>query len=50
MYLFLNAWKQLADFKLLVLHSNTWNHFTECEQMINCENHYAYEIDKLETI
>ena len=27
--------KQMADAKLLLLHSNTWNHLTVRKQMIN---------------
>ena len=28
MYIYLNVWQQLIDVKLLLLHSNTWNHLT----------------------
>ena len=31
----LNAYKQMTDVKLLVLHSNTWNHLAVCKQMVN---------------
>ena len=36
MYIYLNVCKQMTDVKLLLLHSNTWNHLTVCKQMINC--------------
>ena len=35
MYIHLNACKQITDVKFLLLHRNTWNHFTVCKQMIN---------------
>ena len=28
MYIHLNVYKQMTDVKLLLLHSNTWNHLT----------------------
>ena len=28
MYIHLDVWKQMTDAKLLLLHSNTWNHLT----------------------
>ena len=28
MYIYLNVCKQMTDIKLLLLHSNTWNHLT----------------------
>ena len=28
MYIYLNVHKQMTDVKLLLLHSNTWNHLT----------------------
>ena len=28
MYIYLNVCKQMTDVKLLLLHSNTWNHLT----------------------
>ena len=28
MYIYLNVCKQMTDVKLLVLHSNTWNHLS----------------------
>ena len=28
MYIYLNVCKQITDFKLFLLHSNTWNHST----------------------
>ena len=34
MYIYLNAYKQMTDVKLLLLHSNTWNHLTVYKQMI----------------
>ena len=35
MYIYFNVCKQMTDVKLLLLHSNTWNHLTMCKQMIN---------------
>ena len=35
MYIYLNVFKQITDVKLLLLHSNTWNHLPFCKQMIN---------------
>ena len=35
MYIYSNVCKQTTDVKLPLLHSNTWNHFTMCKQMIN---------------
>ena len=31
MYIYLNVCKQMTDVKLLLLHSNTWNHLTVCK-------------------
>ena len=36
--------------ELLVLDSNTWNHFTVCKQMINIKLNHKYLIAMLETI
>ena len=33
MYIHLNVCKQMIDVKLLLLHSNTWNHLTVCKKM-----------------
>ena len=38
MYVYLNVCKQMIDVKLLVLHSNTWNHLIACKEMINSKN------------
>ena len=35
MYDHLNVCKQMTDVKLLLLHSNTWNHSSVCKQMNN---------------
>ena len=35
MYIDLNVCKQMTEGKLLLLHSNTWNHLAVCKQMIN---------------
>ena len=37
MYIHLNDSKQMTDVKLLLLHSNTWNHLTVSMQMIYCK-------------
>ena len=26
------VWKEMTDFKLLLLYSNTWNHFSVCKK------------------
>ena len=31
MYIYLNVSKQMTDVKLLLLHSNTWNHLIVCK-------------------
>ena len=33
MYKYLNVYKQMTDVKLLLLHSNTWDHLTACKRM-----------------
>ena len=33
MYIYLNVCKQMTDVKLLLIHSNTWNHLTVLEKM-----------------
>ena len=35
MYIYLKVWKQITHVKLLLLHSNTWNHLIMCKQMID---------------
>ena len=35
MYIYLNVRKQMTHIRLLLLHSNIWNHFTACKQTIN---------------
>ena len=35
MYINFNVCQQKTDVKLLLLYSNTWNHFTLCKQMID---------------
>ena len=35
MYIHLTVRKQMTDFKLLLLHWNTWNHLTVFKQMID---------------
>ena len=42
MYIYLAACKQMTDVKLLLLHSNTWNHLTVYKQMINSKYNYSY--------
>ena len=32
MYIYLNVYKQMIDVKLLLLHSNTWNHLAVCKK------------------
>ena len=34
MYVYLNAYKQVTDVKLLLLPNNTWNHLTVYKEMI----------------
>ena len=40
MHIYFDVCKQMTDVKLLLLHSNTWNHLTVCKQMadvkLNC--------------
>ena len=33
MYIYLVVYKQMIDVKLLLLYTNTWNHFTMCQKM-----------------
>ena len=40
MYISLNVRKQMTDDKLLLLHSNAWNHLALCKQMINSKQNY----------
>ena len=40
MYIHLNVFKQMADVKLLLLHSNAWNHLTVCKQLNNSKYKY----------
>ena len=35
MYIYLNVCLQMTDVKLLLLHTNIWNHLTLYKQMIN---------------
>ena len=35
MYIYLDVYKQMTAIKLLLLHSNTWDHLIMCKQMIN---------------
>ena len=35
MYIYLITYKQMINVKLLLLHSNAWNHLTVYKQVIN---------------
>ena len=34
--------QNISDVKLLLLHSNVWNHLTVFKQMINSKKKYSY--------
>ena len=38
----------MTDVKLLLLHSNTWNHLNFSKQMINNKQGYSCQIEMLE--
>ena len=40
MYIHLNGCERMTDVKLLLLHSNTWNHLTLSKQIINNKLNY----------
>ena len=44
------VWINDCLIELLVIHSNTWKHLTECKQMINCNFNYSNKIEVSETI
>ena len=44
MYIYLNVCKQMADVKLLLLHSNTWNHLTVCKKSSGSFKNVFYEV------
>ena len=35
MYIYLNVFKQTTDARLLLLHSDTWNHLTMCKEKMS---------------
>ena len=42
MNIYLNVCKQMADVKLLVSHSNTWNHLSVSKQLIDSKQNYIW--------
>ena len=42
MYIDLNVCKQMINVKMLLLHSNTWNHLIVWKQMIKSKKNFSY--------